>query len=638
MINIQFPDGSKKQYNKGISCLEIAQGISEGLARNAIACQVDEKLVDMAYKIQKDATLKIITLKDEQGINILRHSAAHLMAQAVQRLYPEAVTTIGPVIENGFYYDFDNLEIKEEDLEKIQAEMKKIIKEKIPIKRIEHKDKSEALKTYAGNPYKVELIKEFEDDASSYEQGEWKDLCRGPHVPNTKFFEKAGLKLNKLAGAYWRGNAENKMLTRIYGLCFATKQELAEYLELRKEAEKRDHRKIGQQLKLFSMHDEAAGMPFFHDKGYTIFAALVDFMTSEMRKLDYQVVRTPLILTKDLWLQSGHWGHYKENMYFSKIDEQEVAIKPMNCPGHILVYKSRSHSYRELPLKMGEFGIVHRHELSGVLSGLFRVRFFTQDDAHVFCTKEQVKDEIRELIQLVNKIYSAFGFKYSVELSTKPEKAMGSQEIWDLAEKSLAQAIEEEGMKYQINPGDGAFYGPKLDFHVKDAIGRSWQCGTIQLDFSMPEKFDLTYEGNDGKQHRPVMLHRAIYGSLERFIGILIEHFAGKFPLWMNPLQAKILPIADRHVEYAKKVANQMRAAGMRVEIDVRQESTKKKIRDAQVVDMVPLMITVGDKEQENNTLAIRTLDNKVKFGVKIEELISNVQKNVQQKELKYEL
>jgi len=625
-IKITFPDGSKKEYKKGSSPLEIAQSISEGLARSVIVARFNDRLVDLTRRLEEDGSLELIKPDSEDGLFTLRHSCAHLLAHAVKRLYPKAKPTIGPPIEHGFYYDFDNLEISNEDLPKIEAEMRKIIKEAVPAERIEHSSKKEAIKAYKDNPYKVEMIKELDEGTSSYRHGDFQDLCRGPHVTNSKAFDKVGIKLDKIAGAYWRGKSENTMLTRIYGLCFATKKALEEFLKMREEAEKRDHRKLGQQLGLFSIHEEAPGMPFFHDNGYFIFRRLMEFMVEEMEKLGYQFLRTPLVLSKQLWLQSGHWDHYKENMYFSKIDEQEVAVKPMNCPGHLLVYKSGHHSYRELPIKAGEFGIVHRHELSGVLSGLFRVRCFTQDDAHIFCTESQIKEQVRELIALVNRVYDQFGFAYRVELSTKPEKAMGDPKLWELAERLLTEALQESEIEFKINPGDGAFYGPKIDFHVKDALGRSWQCGTIQLDFSMPEKFDLAYEGSDGQKHRPVMIHRAIYGSLERFIGILIEHYAGKFPLWLSPRQARVVPISDRHAEYAQDVAKAFRAGGIRTEVDARAETVNKKVREAQL-DQVNYILVVGDKEVTEGTVNVRTRDNTVHGTKKYTALLTELQK-----------
>ncbi|MBD3354688.1 threonine--tRNA ligase, partial [Candidatus Woesearchaeota archaeon] len=483
--------------------------------------------------------------------------------------------------------------------------------------------------------YKLELLEDI-DRPTVYKLGDFKDLCSGPHLPSSGKIK--AFRLTKTAGAYWKGDSDNKQLQRIYGISFPDKKQLNKYLKLQEEAEKRDHRKIGKRMNLFSIHEEAPGMPFFHDKGTFIWEKLKEFMIKEMRALDYELNKTPIILNKSLWLKSGHWDHYKENMYFTKIDNQDFAVKPMNCPGNLLIYKTTQHSYRELPLKAGEFGLVHRHELSGVLSGLFRVRVFTQDDAHVFCEESQIQDQIIELLDLVKKTYSTFGFEYHVELSTKPANAMGSAEIWEKAEKALKEALKKKKINFKINPGDGAFYGPKIDFHVKDAIGRSWQCGTIQLDFSMPEKFDLTYEGKDGKKHRPVMLHRAIYGSLERFMGILIEHFAGWFPLWMNPLQARVITVSKKFNKYAKKVEKELKDAGIRVDSALRAETTGKKVRDSQI-EKIPILLTIGEKEQKAKTVAVRTnKDGKVKFGVKLSTLIKTIKDNVEKKEIEFKI
>ncbi len=609
MIKITFPDGNTKEFKKRSTGREIADNISEGLGRAALAIKFNDELIDLNKPLETNGTIQIITFKDPEGIDTFRHSSAHLLAHAVKNLYPKANPTIGPVVEQGFYYDFENLSISTDDFPKIEEEMKKIVKEAQDIKRIEYASKKEALEAYKNNPFKVEMINELGEGASAYQQGDFVDLCRGPHVPNTKYIKS--FKLMKLAGAYWRGDAKNKQLTRIYGISFPDKKDLKAYLTLLEEAEKRDHRKIGKELNLFSFHQEAPGMPFFHDKGTFIWETLADFMRQRMHQRGYEMNKTPIMLNKELWLQSGHWEHYKENMYFTKVDDQDFAIKPMNCPGNILIFNSQRYSYRDLPIRAGEFGLVHRHELSGVLSGLFRVRCFTQDDAHVFCTQEQMKDEIKELMDFIDEIYKLFGFEYHIELSTKPEKASGNEELWNLAEKTLHEVLKESGREFKLNPGDGAFYGPKLDFHLKDAIGRTWQCGTIQLDFQMPEKFDLVYEGSDSKKHRPVMLHRVIYGSFERFLGILIEHYAGKFPLWINPNQIKIIPIADRHQDYAVGLAEQMQANNLRVEVDDRSESVNKKVRDAQL-DQFSYILVVGDKEVSDKTVSVRTRNNEV--------------------------
>ncbi len=559
----------------------------------------------------------------KEDITNLRHSTSHILAQAVKKLFPGTKLGIGPAIEDGFYYDFDvKKPFTPEDLKKIEHEMNNLIRQNLEFKKKEI-SKAKAKTLFKNEPYKLELINELEGSkAIIYTQGDFTDLCKGPHVKNSKVLK--AFKLTKIAGAYWKGDSKNKMLQRIYGVVFHDKDELKKYLTQLEEAEKRDHRKLGKQLDLFSVHDEAPGMPFFHDKGTFIFNTLVDFMRNEMKKRGYEENITPMLLNKQLWLKSGHWDHYKENMYFTKIDKTDYAIKPMNCPGNLLIYKTKVHSYKELPLKVGEFGLVYRHELSGVLSGLFRVRAFTQDDAHIFCEEHQLKDSIIELIELCDYTYKTFGFIYEVELSTRPEKAMGSKEVWDKAEKFLKQALNTKKIKYKINKGEGAFYGPKIDFHLKDCIGRKWQCGTIQVDFSMPEKFNLTYEGKDGRPHTPVMIHRAIYGSIERFLGILIEHYAGKFPLWLNPVQVRILTVADRFNNYADKVCKQIKQAGLRVEVDKRAESISKKVREAQLAK-INYILVVGEKEIKNNTVTIRTRDNVVHDAQKIDTFIKKL-------------
>ncbi len=631
-IVLTFPDNSKQEYDAGITGKEIVDRIGPGLARAAVAVRMDDTILDLVTPLHKSGAFRVLTERDQEAISVLRHSCAHVLAHAVMRLYPDTKFGIGPNVDEGFYYDMDiGSTLSPEDLGKIEQEMQKIVKEDLPFTR-KAVTKQEARDIFRNQPFKLELLEELGDaDATVYSDGDFVDLCRGPHIPRTGIIK--AVKLTKVAGAYWRADAANKQLQRVYGIAFFKKQDLDDYLKMFEEAEKRDHRKLGQDLELFSMHEEAPGMPFFHHKGQVIVRELTAFMTSEMEKRGYQIVRTPLIMNKQLWLQSGHWDHYRQNMYFSKIDEQDVAVKPMNCPGHILVYKSRRHSYRELPLKMGEYGIVHRHELSGVLSGLFRVRCFTQDDAHIFCRDDQMKDQIVELIDLVHAAYSPFGFEYRVELSTKPEKAMGDPKRWEIAESALADALKSKGMEYKINAGDGAFYGPKIDFHVRDAIGRYWQCGTIQVDFSMPEKFGMTYEGSDGQQHCPVMLHRAIFGSLERFIGILIEHFAGKFPLWVSPVQVKVLSVADRHEEYAKEVAGIMRTAGLRVEVDSRSETIPKKVRNAQL-EKVNYILVVGDQEVEGRTVTVRQRDGTVVGAKKVDEFVNDLVAEVREKRL----
>lgn len=625
VINVKIK-GKEKEFEKNISGEEIAK---QEKIKEPLVMKIDGKLFDLTTKLTTDCEVEFLSFEDEEGKDVFWHSSAHILAHAVQNLFPNVKTTIGPPVENGFYYDFDNLEISQEDFARIETEVKKIVAKNEPFEKM---DWSLADVKKTKNEYKIELAEEFSKEGeklTAYRCGDFVDLCKGPHVPRTGVVKE--LKIMKLSGAYWRGNAENKQLTRVYAVSFPEKKLLKQYLFRLQEAEKRDHRKIGKQMNLFSFHEEAPGMPFFHDKGMHIFNKLIDFMTEEMKKLNYEINRTPIILNKSLWLRSGHWDHYKENMYFTKIDNQDYAVKPMNCPGNLLVYKVHTHSYRDLPIKAGEYGLVHRHELSGVLSGLFRVRVFTQDDAHVFCTEEQLQEQIIELIELVGRVYSTFGFEYQVELSTKPEKALGSQEIWDVAEGALADALKAKKMEYKLNPGDGAFYGPKIDFHVRDAIGRTWQCGTIQVDFSMPEKFDLTYEGSDGKKHRPVMLHRAIYGSLERFMGILIEHYAGKFPLWISPEQIRILPVADRFHETAKKLMHELKKEGFVVTLDERAESIGKKVREAQL-DKVNYMLVYGEQEEQSGKLTVRTRSNEVINDVELKTFIKDLKEEIKLK------
>ncbi|MEG6617049.1 threonine--tRNA ligase [Peptococcaceae bacterium 1198_IL3148] len=607
MIKITLKDGSERTYQPGVTVKEIAQDISAGLARMALAGKINGQVVDLTTPVNEDVQLEILTFDSEEGQMVYRHSTSHVLAQAVQKLFPGTKLAIGPAVKDGYYYDFDSdHKFSPDDLEKIEAEMNKIIKADLPFVRFEL-SRDEAIKkfTEAGEQYKVELINDLPEDAviSCYSQGEWTDLCAGPHVPSTGKLK--AVKLMSLAGAYWRGDEKNKMLQRIYGTSFPKKSQLDEHLHRLEEAKRRDHRKLGQELDLFSIQEEGPGFPFFHPKGMILRNELENFWRLEHKKRGYQEIRTPMILNRALWEQSGHWDHYKENMYFTKIDEADYAVKPMNCPGSILVYKTKMHSYRELPIRMGELGLVHRHELSGTLHGLMRVRCFTQDDAHIFMLPSQVKQEIMGVIDLFDYFYGVFKLPYHVELSTKPEKAMGSDEIWDLATNSLKEALEEKGIKYIVNEGDGAFYGPKIDFHLEDSIGRTWQCGTIQLDFQMPEKFDLNYVGEDGQKHRPVMIHRVVFGSIERFIGILTEHFAGAFPSWLAPVQVRVLPITDRHAEYAQKVVEQLAGKDIRVELDARNEKINYKIREAQN-QKIPYMLVVGDKEIEQNAVAVR--------------------------------
>ncbi len=606
-IKITLKNGAVREAAAGISLQELAENISRNLGKSALVAKVDGQVVDLRHTLEKDAHVEFMTFDSEEGKNALRHSASHILAQAVKRLYGNVRLGIGPAIANGFYYDIDTPHtFVPEDLEKIQAEMEKVVKENLPIVRQEV-SRQEALRLFGemGETYKQELIRDLPEDAviSLYRQGEFVDLCAGPHVPSTGRVK--AIKLQSLAGAYWRGDQRNKMLQRIYGTAFDKKSDLDAYLLMLEEAAKRDHRKLGRELDLFSIQDEGPGFPFFHPKGMIIRNELENYWRQLHVKYGYQEIKTPIILHQKLWQQSGHWDHYRNNMYFTTIDDEGYAVKPMNCPGGILIYRSRHHSYREFPLRTAELGLVHRHELSGALHGLMRVRSFTQDDAHIFMLPSQIKDEIKGVIDLFNKIYGTFGMSYHAELSTKPEKAMGSDEVWEKATEALREALEEYGMPYKINPGDGAFYGPKIDFHLRDSIGRTWQCGTIQLDMQMPEKFDLTYIGEDGQKHRPVMIHRTCYGSIERFIGILIEHYAGAFPVWLAPVQVKILPITDRHVEYAQKLAAMMRVKDIRVEIDDRNEKIGYKIREGQM-EKIPYMLVIGDKEVQTGTVAVR--------------------------------
>jgi threonyl-tRNA synthetase len=607
MVRVTLKDGSVREYEAGTTLMRVAQDISPRLGREALVAAVNGRLVDLSHALYEDATVEFYTFDDEPGRDAFRHSAAHVLAQAVKRLFPEARLAIGPAIAGGFYYDFDvDKPFTPEDLEKIEQEMQAIVKEDLPIRRFEV-SREEALERFsaAGEKYKVELINDLPEEAviSCYQQGEFVDLCAGPHIPSTGRLK--ALKLTSVAGAYWRGDERNKMLQRIYGTVFPKKSQLEEYLFRLEEAKRRDHRKLGAELDLFSIQEEGPGFPFFHPKGMVLRNQLEQFWREEHYKRGYQEIRTPIILNRSLWERSGHWEHYRENMYFTRIDDTEYAIKPMNCPGGILVYKSRLHSYRELPIRLAELGLVHRHELSGVLHGLMRVRCFTQDDAHIFMLPSQIREEIIGVIDLVDYFYSIFGFNYKVELSTRPEKSMGSDEIWEMATTALEEALKARGMDYKVNEGDGAFYGPKIDFHLEDCLGRTWQCGTIQLDFLMPEKFDLTYVGEDGQKHRPVMIHRVIFGSIERFIGILTEHFAGAFPTWLTPVQVRVLPIADRHAGYARQVVERLERENIRVELDARNEKVNYKIREAQA-QKIPYMLIVGDKEAREGTVAVR--------------------------------
>lgn len=608
-MKVTLKDGSFKEYAQPMAVIDIAKDISEGLARMACVAEIDGEIKDLRTIVDKDCTLNIFTAKDPEGLAALRHTASHVMAQAIKRLWPETKLAIGPSIADGFYYDIDRDEpVTSDDLAKIEAEMKKIIKEALPLERFEL-PRAQAIEFMKekNEPYKVELIEDLPEDAiiSFYKQGEFTDLCAGPHLMNTKEVGKA-FKLMNIAGAYWRGSEKNKMLTRIYATAFAKKEDLEAYVTMMEEAKKRDHRKLGKELGLFMMSDAGPGFPFFLPKGMILKNTLLDYWREIHKKAGYVEISTPIILNRSLWETSGHWDHYKNNMYTTVIDGEDYAIKPMNCPGGVLVYASEPRSYRDLPLRMGELGIVHRHEKSGQLHGLMRVRCFTQDDAHIFMTPEQIRDEIKNVAGLINQVYSLFGFKYHVELSTRPEDSMGSDEDWELATSSLQGALDDLGLDYVINEGDGAFYGPKIDFHLVDAIGRTWQCGTIQLDFQLPQRFELEYIGADGEKHRPIMIHRVCFGSIERFIGILIEHFAGAFPTWLAPVQVKVLPISEKYEEYAKSVKAALDAADIRSEIDLRSEKIGYKIREAQG-QKIPYMLVVGQKEQADGTVSVRS-------------------------------
>ncbi len=631
MINITFPDNTIKSFEEYPNAMDVARSISEGFARNCVAAEINDDLCDLSCEIKQDSRLKFITVKDDAAVEILRHSAAHVMAEAVQNLYKDAKLTIGPVVEDGFYYDIDMESVSEDDFPKIESEMKKIIKAKKPFTRI-NVTKDQALELFKDNPYKIELIQGLEDQQISlYRQGEFTDLCRGPHIPHTGMIK--GVKLMKVSGAYWRADQTKAQLQRLYGTAFFDKKELKKYLHIMEEAKKRDHRKLGIKLDLYSFHKEAAGMPFFHAKGMDMWNALLAYWRDVHRAAGYVETKTPVMLNRKLWEQSGHWENYRENMYTSVVDEEEYAIKPMNCPGGMLLYKTKSHSYRELPLRAGEIGLVHRHELSGALSGLFRVRAFHQDDAHIFMTPDQIEEEILGVLKLANKIYSKFGLGFHLELSTRPKKSIGTDAQWKEATDGLENALKKYGQEYFINEGDGAFYGPKIDIHIKDAIGRTWQCGTIQLDMALPMRFDLTYTGKDNEKHRPVMIHRVIYGSIERFFGILVEHFAGKFPLWLAPVQAVILPINDALAPYGEKIKQELESSGLRCEIDTRTESLKKKIREAQL-NYIPLIITMGEKEKTSSTLSVRTLDGKVRMGISMEDFLKPVFKHIRLRSL----
>lgn len=634
MINIKLPDGSIKEVEKETSVLDFARGISEGLARVVVGAKFNGQLVDLKSKLEEDGEIELLKADCADGKHFFWHTSAHMLAQAIKRLYPDAKLAIGPAIKDGFYYDIDvEHRFVQEDLEKIEKEMKKIAKENIEIERFEL-SREEALKFVAdqGEDYKVELITDLPEDSiiSFYRQGDFTDLCAGPHLSSTK--KVKAIKLTSIAGAYWRGDEKNKMLQRIYGISFEKNKELEAYLERIEEAKKRDHRKLGPALGIFSLPEEGPGFPIFLPRGMDLKNELLAYWRQVHRKAGYVEIETPIILNRKLWETSGHWYHYKENMYTVQIDEEDFAIKPMNCPGGMLAYKTEMHSYRDFPMRVGELGRVHRHEFSGALHGLMRVRAFTQDDAHIFMLPEQIKDEIKGVAQLIDEVYKTFGFKYHLELSTRPEKSLGSDEDWELAEDGLRGALEELGVDFVVNEGDGAFYGPKIDFHLEDAIGRTWQCGTIQLDMQLPQRFDLTYIGKDGEKHRPIMIHRVAFGSIERFMGILIEHYAGKFPTWLAPVQAKILPISDKFIGYAKEIKDKLFDLGIRVELDDRAEKIGYKIREAQL-EKVPYMLVIGEKEAEANAVAVRSRDKGDLGSSTLDEFVEKISKEIREKQ-----
>ncbi len=606
-MKITLKNGDLLELEVGATAYAAAQKISEGLARAAVGAKVNGVAVDLAHVLSEGDSLEILTVKDREGLEIYRHTCAHVLAQALKTIYPTCKLAIGPVIENGFYYDVDfKTPITMDDFAKIEAEMQKIIKSNLPIERFTlPREEAIALMSKFHENYKVELIQDLPEDAviSFYKQGAFTDLCRGPHLPSTGKIK--AFKLTSIAGAYWRGDEKRPMLTRIYGTAFAKKEEMEEYFRLLEEAKKRDHTKLGKDMKLFALLPEGKGFPFFLPNGMVLKNTLIDYWRQLHRREGYVEVQTPIIMTRTLWENSGHWDHYKDNMYTTKIDGEDCAVKPMNCPGGMLVYKLTPHSYKDLPIRMGELGLVHRHEKSGQLHGLMRVRCFTQDDAHIFMLPEQITEEIKGVVRIIDEVYSLFGFKYHVELSTRPENSMGSDEDWENATNALVQALDELKLPYVVNEGDGAFYGPKIDFHLEDCIGRTWQCGTIQLDFQMPQRFDLEYVGEDGEKHRPIMIHRVVFGSIERFIGILIEHYAGKFPVWLSPVQVKVLPITDRAADYAAKLTAEMNAMGLRAEADLRKEKLGRKILDAEN-EKVPYKLVVGDKEMESGTVSVR--------------------------------
>ena len=637
MANVTLKGGVVKEYENGTTAMEIAKSIGMGLYKAVCICKINGEYQDLRTPITGDCELEFLTSEDdEEAKRTFRHTASHILAQAVKRLYPEAKLAIGPSIANGFYYDFDvEKPFLPEDLEKIEAEMKKIVKEKLPLERFEMTP-DEAIKYYEdkGEIYKVELVKEHADkgeNISFYKQGEFTELCAGPHIPDTGRIK--AFKLTSATGAYWRGSEKNKMLQRIYATAFTKQADLDAYLEAIEEAKKRDHRKLGRELGLFALRDEAPGMPFFLPKGMVLRNTLINYWRDVHKKWGYYEISTPQIMRRSLWETSGHWDHYHDDMYTTVIDGEDFAIKPMNCPGSILVYELEPHSYKEMPLRYGELGKVHRNELSGALHGLFRVRCFTQDDAHILLAPEQIRDEVVRIAQLFDEVYTLFGLPYEIELSTMPEDHIGSEEDWEIATKALADAITSVGKTYIINEGDGAFYGPKLDFHIKDSLGRTWQCGTIQLDYQLPGRFNLEYTGSDGEKHTPVMIHRVVFGSIERFIGVITEHFAGAFPIWLAPVQVKLLPIADRHHDYAFEVAKKLEAKGIRCEVDTRSEKTGYKIREAQL-QKIPYMLLMGDKDIEGNCVSVRKRGEGDIGAMGVDEFVEMAAKQIESKEI----
>ena len=635
MIHLTLKDGQIITAEQGSTCLQVAEGISQGLTRNALAAEIDGNIVDLATSLEQNANLNILTFADKGGQLAFRHTAAHVLAQAVLRLFPGTKLAIGPAIENGFYYDFDSETIfTPEILTKIEAEMRKIISEKLEITRYTL-SRDEALASVADDPYKIELIQDLPagEEISFYRQGEFTDLCAGPHLQNTGKLKGNAIHLLNCTGAYWRGDAKNKMLQRIYGTCFPKKAELDAYLERLEEAKRRDHRKLGRELGLFILRDEGPGSPFFLPNGMVLKNELIQYWRTIHRHAGYKEIETPIMLNRKLWERSGHWEHYRENMYTTTADDTDFAIKPMNCPGGILVYETEPRSYRDLPLRIAELGLVHRYELSGALHGLMRVRSFTQDDAHIFLTPEQIKDELRRIVTLIDEAYATFGFRYRIELSTMPEDHMGDVAVWDAATNALRDALESMGKDYVINEGDGAFYGPKLDFHLEDSIGRTWQCSTIQLDFQLPERFGLEYIGPDGAKHRPVMIHRVVFGSIERFIGILIEHFAGAFPTWLAPVQAKILPITDRAASVAKEITATLESVGIRTETDLRNEKIGYKIREAQL-QKIPYMLVLGDREVEEGKISVRTRHGGDQGTMTLNEFLQQIQLEIENRSI----